>query len=566
MSHGLSRLAALGVALALLGQTTAAAQTKPRSPKAPEPARPSAPAHAEDVAQIKAINEKISAKWKEQKLTPSARSSDHEFIRRASLDIIGRIAKPQEIDRFLKDPDGNRRAQLIDRLLQSDEFAREQANLWTVWLMTRAGANERGRSQYHEQMHKWLEDQFNKDNLSYKDMVRELLTATGKTNQNGAVNFILTHLGEAVPQDKQRGEEGEGRFTMVPITSRTVKLFLGMQIQCAQCHDHPFNKEWKQKHFWGVNAFFRQVDRRGAPMQNREVDLELVDNQGFNPTGLIYYEKRNGELIAAKPVFLDGTRVEKLRDNRRVELARFITEDKFFSKAYINRMWSHFFGRGFTNPLDDFGSENEPSHPELLDELAAAFEHYNTDPRRLIRWICLSDAYNLSCTANKTNDKTEAEPYFSRMLLKALSPEQLFESLITATQAEMFQAADIRKKIRQDWMRSLTTSFGDDEGNEVTFNGTVVQALLMMNGNDINSAVSSKEKGTVAWSLVYKKTPNRVMDHLYLAALNRPPTPRESGRVMQILRSAPVKSADGLSFWQDLFWALLNSNEFMLNH
>ena len=130
----------------------------------------------------------------------------------------------------------------------------------------------------------------------------------------------------------------------------------------------------------------------------------------------------------------------------------------------------------------------------------------------------------------------------------------------------MFESRENRQKLRRDWMRNLTTNFGDDEGNEVTFNGTVVQALMLMNGNDINGAVASKEKGTVPWAIVYKKSPRAIMDHLYLAALNRPPSAKEAARVMDIFRRAPSKANDALSLWQDLFWALLNSNEFILNH
>ncbi|HEV8059761.1 MAG TPA: DUF1549 domain-containing protein [Gemmataceae bacterium] len=520
----------------------------------------------EDAEKVRLINEHLSTKWKENKINPSYKATDYEFIRRASLDIIGRVAKPQEIEKFLKDPEHSRRFLLIERLLKSDEYPKNQANLWTVWLMTRAGANETGGSIYHEQMHKWLEDQFKKEGLSFKEMVRELLTASGKTNENGAVNYILSHLGEPVPKDKQQGEDGEGKFTMVPVTSRTTKLFLGVQIQCTQCHKHPFNEEWNQAHFWGINAFFRQVDRKGAPIANREVVLELVDNPSLDPSGAVYYEERNGRLQQAKAVFLDGTHLDAASSNRRIELARFVTSSKLFPKAYVNRMWAHFFGRGFTNPVDDFGSQNEPSHPELLEELASAFDSYGTDPRRLIRWICNSDAYGLTSVSNKSNEKTDAEPFFSRMLLKAMTPEQLFESLIVSTQAEMFESRENRQKLRREWMRNLTTNFGDDEGNEVTFNGTVVQALMLMNGNDINSAVASKTKGTVPWAIIYKKTPKGIMDHLYLAALNRPPSGRESGRVLEILRKAPSKANDSLSLWQDLFWALLNSNEFILNH
>jgi hypothetical protein len=519
----------------------------------------------EDADQVLKINERLAKKWKANKLTPSLRSTDYEFIRRASLDIIGRIAKPEEITRFLRDSDGTRRAMLVERLLGSEEYAKNWASIWTVWLMTRTGANTPSQGVYHEQLHKWLEEQFAKSGASYKDIVTELLTATGKTTENGAVNFILAHLGEPTPPGK---EVEEGKFNVVPLTSRTTRLFLGLQTQCAQCHQHPFNKDWKQQHFWGVNAFFRQVDApKGRPKNERmerAPELELWDNPSFNSEGIVFFEQRNGVVLPTKAVFLDGSKPTD--GNRRSELAKFVTESPYFAKAYVNRMWAHFFARGFTNPVDDFGPENEPSHPELLDELTSQFKHYGYDPRRLIRWICNSDAYNLSGVANKTNDNAETEPYFSRMLLKALSPEQLFESLIVATQAEMFESKENRKKIRDDWMRNLTTSFGDDEGNEVTFNGTVVQALLMMNGGDIDSAVSSLKKGTVPLAIVTKGTPRRVMHQLYLAALNRPPTDREAERITHIFRSAPTKKLDEVAVWQDLFWALLNSNEFILNH
>jgi hypothetical protein len=537
--------------------------TKPGGPKKIPPLL--VIGHAEDADQVQKINERLAEKWKANKLTPSLRSTDYEFIRRASLDIIGRIAKPEEITRFLHDPDGTRRALLIERLLKSEEYARNWASIWTVWLMTRSGANTPSQGAYHEQMHKWLEEQFAQSAASYKDIVTELLTATGKTTENGAVNFILAHLGEPTPPGR---EAEEGKFNVVPLTSRSTRLFLGLQTQCAQCHQHPFNKDWKQQHFWGVNAFFRQVDAPKGRPKNERMErvpvLELTDNPNFNSEGIVFFEQRNGVVLPTKAVFLDGSKPAS--GNRRSELAKFVTDSPYFAKAYVNRMWAHFFARGFTNPIDDFGPENEPSHPELLDELAAQFVHYGYDPRRLIRWICNSDAYNLSGVANKTNDKIEAEPYFSRMLLKALSPEQLFESLIVATQAEMFESPENRKKIREEWMRNLTTSFGDDEGNEVTFNGTVVQALLMMNGGDIQGAIASPKKGTVPLAIVTKLTPRRIIQQLYLAALNRQPTDREAERIMRIFRSAPTKKLDELALWQDLFWALLNSNEFILNH
>jgi len=526
---------------------------------------PALTGRAEDVDIIQAIDVRIAEKWSANKLTPSNHASDYEFIRRASLDIIGRIAKPEEIQRFLKDPPEKRRALLIDRLLRDEGYQKNLANIWTVWLMTRNNANDQlGRGVYHEQMREWLEKEFAKTSLSFKDLVTELLTATGKTSENPAVNYILSHLGEPIPRAKQAEE---GKFTMVPVTSRTTRLFLGLQTQCAQCHPHPFNKEFNQTHFWGVNAFFRQVDRKGMPMRNTSAVLELTDDYSLNADGIVFFEQRNGVVLPTKARFLfDGDKKSPQGENRRQELARFVTGSKYFPKAYVNRIWQHFFARGFTNPVDDFTEENEPSHPELLDELATQFASHNYDPRALIRWICNSEAYSLTSVASKNNEKADAEPFFSRMLLKAMSPEQLFESLVVATQAEMFESPENRTKLRDKWMQSLSANFGDDEGNEVTFNGTVVQALMMMNGGDINSAISSDKKGTVPLAVVTKRAPRAVLDYLYLASLNRPPTSTEASKILGILQSAPVRNRDVLSPYQDLLWALLNSNEFMLNH
>jgi hypothetical protein len=509
---------------------------------------------------VRLINDKLAEKWQSSKVSPSARCTDYEFIRRASLDIIGRIATPKEVKQYFQEPPDVRRAWLIERLLASEEYAKNFANIWTVLLMTRSGATDPARSIYHEQMHDWLENQF-AANKSWKEIIIELLTATGKTSkENGAVNYILANLGEPIPAGNQ-----EGRFNMVPVTARTTRLFLGIQTQCTQCHDHPFNPG-KQLNFWGINAFFRQVDRKGEmPRRGREAPvLELTDDPTLDASGMVFYENRRGVVWSTKPYFfLDKARLSSAEANRRQKLAAFITGNEFFPKAYVNRMWMHFFGRGFTSPVDDFGEHNPPSYPELLDGLAAAFAHEGYDSKQLIRWICNSKAYSLSSLANKSNASSEVEGLFSRMLLKTMTPEQLFESLIVATQAEMFASKEVREKLRKEWLKDLTANFGDDEGNEVTFNGTVVQALLMMNGGYLNNAISSK--GHLV-NLVTKGSVPAILDYLYMAALNRPPTSTEASRIMRIYRTAPVTHPDGLSFWQDVFWALLNSNEFILNH
>ena len=540
---------------------------------------------ASDVAAaVRLINEKLEKGWLDNKVTPSRQATDAEFVRRVTLDIVGRIAKPAEIEQFLRAPAATRRSLLIDRLLAHEDYARHWANVWSNWLLSRSGAF--GRGMYHEQMNVWLEDQFSL-NKPYHELVTELITASGKNTENGAVNFILAHLGEELknsPQDKGRIER-EGRWEMVPVTSRITRLFLGTQVQCAQCHDHPFLGNLKQNQFWGVNAFLRQVDREGAPAMDKRgtnAPLTLKDNKNVNSRPLAYYEKRNGVLLRQRAEFLPsgpGKKPMELDETmtgleRRQKLAEFLVAHDNFPRAIVNRMWGTFFGKGFVNPIDDFTDQNTPSNPELLDELAAQLKHYNYDLKKLVRWICNSNAYNLSCVANKTNQAQEKETLFSRMLLKSLTPEQMFESLMLATNSEAAETKEGKKVLREKWLESLISNFGDDEGNEVNFNGTVVQALMMMNGKEINDAITRKDKGTVDLAIKGSRTEDEVIAKLYLATLNRMPSQREAlvirGELFPLVDpKLRVKDNDKTHYnnrFYDLFWALLNSNEFLLNH
>jgi hypothetical protein len=558
---------------------------KPDPPKA-QPDKKPAPQSTDVMVtetgteQVAYINAALRKGWVENKLTHAPRCTDYEFIRRASLDIIGRIATPPEIRKYMADPPNKRRSMLIERLLEHDDFGRNWANIWTVLLMTRSGAIDDSLKAHHEQIRLWLEEEFSRKSADWSKIVTELLTASGKTNENGAVNFVLAHLGEPVKEDPGKN----GRFEMVPVTSRTTRLFLGLRTQCTQCHDHPFNDEWKQSHFWGVNAFFRQVEAPdGRPSRNNQKmtkQLRLLDNAGVNRTGQVEYERRSGVVLYAEPTFLDGKKMPDKSPGitRRQVLAKYVLESEYFSKEFVNRMWGHFFGRGFTkDAVDDFGEHNTVSYPELLDRLALDFaKRYNHNPRDLIRWICNSEAYGLSSVANKSNDKAEVEFYFSRVLLKAMTPEQLFESLMVATQAQAAKTRENKKKLREAWMRKLIVNFGDDEGNEANFNGTVIQALLMMNGQEINTAVMDQQFGTVALAIKARAGTSGALRHvmadLFLAALNRPPTEAEYQRLlspkMQVLPRTPNRdqAAYARAFYQDLFWSLLNTGEFMLNH
>jgi len=298
---------------------------------------------------------------------------------------------------------------------------------------------------------------------------------------------------------------------------------------------------------------------------------------------------------------------------RREHLADFIIQHDNFAKAYVNRMWAHFFGRGMNElpAADDFGGHNKVVHPELLNRLAEEFIKYEYDPKKLIEWICNSDAYSLTYQSNGLPDgkggnaKDEAAPYFARMALKSMSPEVLFESLEVATRLDMAPDKDAKKTKKDAWMAKLSRNFGDDEGNEVTFNGTIIQALLMMNGPEINAEVSRGD-GTSAVDKAMNKHRTAtgygemgVINELYLMALARKPSSQatisipakdpRTGKDRLDAKGKPIMTglmseADYLAkqvgdlkrrgpnqqqykaFFEDVFWSLLNTSEFILNH
>ena len=279
----------------------------------------------------------------------------------------------------------------------------------------------------------------------------------------------------------------------------------------------------------------------------------------------------------------------------------------------MNRIWAHFFGRGMNElpAADDFGGHNKVVHPDLLNRLAEEFVKYEYDPKKLIEWICNSDAYSLSYQANGLpegkggNAKDEAAPYFTRMSLKSMSPEVLFESLEVATRLDMAPDKDAKKAKKDAWMAKLSRNFGDDEGNEVTFNGTIIQALLMMNGPELNAEVSRTD-GTSAVDKAMKKhrtatgySESGIINELYLMALARKPSSQptiylpikdpKTGKERvdakgKPIVTGPISEASFLgnqitdlkrrnpnaqqykAFFEDVFWSLLNTSEFILNH
>jgi hypothetical protein len=494
------------------------------------------------------LDEMLRARWAAAKVKPSPIASDPEFLRRAYLDFLGRVPNLAETESFLLARDSNKRAKLIERLLEHPDFAKNLANEWLIALV---GRRPQGNRVDTSALATWLRRQF-AENKSWRETADALISARGSNQENGAVNFSMAHM-----QDDA-----------VNLTSITTRVFLGQQIQCTQCHDHPAN-DWKQDDFWGINAFFkgmrtREVSKSTATGSEVYDYTELYDEPS---DAYSTFERRNAAIGISFPTYLDGRKISQGTDvDRRRELANFIAspENEQFARAFVNRTWAHFMGRGFVHPVDDFGPHNPPTYPELLDRLANDFRSSGYDVKALVRWIANSEAYQLSSLVTKDNEKDET--LYSRRWPRAMTPEQLFDSLITTTAAHRAAGGNSDAK-RREWLAQFVVAFGNDEETETTsFQGTIPQALMMMNGELMERATDGSPGSflaeTLARSQLQRSPAEYIVHRLYLAALSRPPTSLELRRAAAYFNSFP----DPKGVIEDLFWSLLNSSEFVLNH
>ena len=513
--------------------------------------KPKAPSSSSSSAsKASPIDALFLAGLKKANVKPSPEASDAEFLRRIYLDMLGRIPTVQEAGTFLEAKEKGKRAKLVDQLLEHPDFSKNFGNEWGIILL---GRKNQGRDVDRGELQSWLRREV-AANRPWNEMAFELITAKGSNKENGAVNFTMAHL-----------EDGA-----INLTSLTTRAFLGQQIQCTQCHDHPTPPNtWKQADFWSINAFFKglrsqrvmKTDATGAEVYSH---TELRDEPTMDHST---FEQRNALIGVAFPRYLDGTPLPKYGEvNRREELGRLITEkDKQqLARAFVNRVWGRFLGRGFVQPVDDFGPHNTPAHPELLDRLTEDFIASKFDVKALYRTIASSKAYALSSMNLKENEKDET--LFSHMALKPMTPEQLFDSLITATAAHKAGGGDV-DGVRKRWLGQFTVTFAnDEEGESSNFQGTIPQALMMMNGELMNGATGGKPGSFLHNTLESSRTqrvPARfIVNRLYLAALGRYPNASELTNASGFLGTNP----DSIAVLEDLFWSLLNCNEFVLNH
>jgi hypothetical protein len=491
------------------------------------------------------IDRHLAARWQAVGARPAPPADDAEFLRRAYLDLTGRIPTPRDVHDFLADRSPDKRRRLIDELLDSPRHARHFAAVWRALLLPEASASREARF-FQAGFEAWLYQRL-RARVGYDELVRELLTtpvaADGRPPQavfrqpdrpNPLAFFAVK---EARPEN---------------LAATTTRLFLGIRIECAQCHNHPFAR-WTREQFWNQAAFFAGIERQGeglfAPL------TEAVERRELTPPN---------QARAIQAVFLDRSKpVWKPGASPRVPLAEWVTaaENPYFARAAVNRLWGHFFGVGLVEPVDDFNNENAPSHPELLDDLARSFVAARFDLGYLTRALCLSQAYQR--TSARTDASQDDPRLFARMGVKGLSAEQLFDSLALAV------------GYRDRDLGALTEAPGSPRNQFLTLfapqgppsepQTSILQALTLMNGKFVAAATRLETSATLTAVVGTPgmDTAGRV-EALYLAALGRKPTQQEQQRLTGYVRKkGNDEEARRLA---DVFWMLLNSAEFRLNH
>ncbi len=518
----------------------------------------------EDVVAL--IDRLVQRRWQQEQVPVAREASESTWCRRVYLDLLGRLPTVEELRRFQRagGPLSEKKRRLVQQLLYGEgyreQWAANWASVWTVWLIGRT-EGPMGKRVYRAGLQEYLYQAL-LENKPYDQLCAELLTATGSNrpgqpDYSGAVNFLLKHL-----DDKA-----------IAATAQTARVFLGTQVQCTQCHNHPFN-QWKQSQFWGLNAFFRQarVERGADRGVYRLVDRDFP-GEGNRPhwdQAEVYYELRNGLLKVAYPTFLDGRRIDPAgrvgQVNRRRELARLVVSSPLFRQAVVNRLWAMLLGYGFTRPVDDLGPHNLPSHPELLDQLSRAFAASGYDLRRLMGWIVLSRPYGLSSRVPRGNfdDPTTGQPpLFSRFYMRQMRPEQLYDSLSLLAGTAPDRLSRIHHgQQRQHWVQRFMFDLDNDENNEATlWETSLTQTLLMWNGPVVQQVTDPQRSLLLRRLLRRDLRPREKVIYLFEATLSRRPSRAELQMALHALRQYGPRQA---AAWSDLTWALVNSGEFLM--
>jgi hypothetical protein len=549
--------------LAAAGLFLIAAVPRAADPPTEPPKTLSNRAAAEVAADIdRDIDKKLAA----EKVPASPPADDAEFLRRAYLDLTGRPPTAAQAVAFLDSKDENKRAKLIDELLESPNYGKHFGIIWSDLITKR---DENNRTLRTDPFKAWLADNFNKGR-PWGEVVTEMVTANGDTDKVPPAVFVAAN-------------RCMNNFAPDKMVDTTTLLFMGVQLQCAQCHKHPFIAGWKQEDFWGLAAFFSQTRTAGGGNQNQGAAITVSDT-GANtargggmgarrPTGATIEipdptnpRRRTGKFVSAK--FFQGEE-PKLTDKEkfRANFAAWLTapENKFFASATVNRLWAHFFARGLVNPIDDFQEGNPPTHPEVLAMVTKEFNASGQDLKHVVRIICNTKAYQR--TSRPLTGNAEDDKLYSHLRVKVMSAEVLYDSLTQAMEVQELSQG-IRGfgrpggggggrgaptgGSRGEFVRFFTTKEEGDDPDE--FSLGVPQFLRLMNSAQFNSGAP------VVTRLMKDDAPrDKVIEGLYLDTLSRRPTEAEAKKLGEYA-AKKSKAKDG---YDAVLWVLLNSAEFV---
>jgi hypothetical protein len=512
------------------------------------------------------VDQSVRSAWTEHEVTPAERSSDAEFLRRVYLDLVGTIPTAEEVVAFLDDESAEKRAVLIDRLLKDPRFAQHQAEVWDQVLFGRRppgyGTDKRQGFQ------NWLCDQF-ANNTPYDQWVRAILLAEGNTVDDGAPMFFVQYRNK--PEDA---------------TEAVTQKFLGVQLQCARCHDHPF-EPWSQLDFYGTAAFFARLQVVEVGKKDK-LAMYAIGEKNLGDvlfTGPVTEDEVGKKGTPVAPRFLLGETLEeptlpedfkedrnfpagkvppKPQFSRKDQLADWIVnrDNPYFARAVANRVWAQFMGRGIVHPVDNMSEANEPTHPELLDALTTALVTQDFDLKWYIRELVNSDTYQLSSDGPIQAAMPE---WFHRARTRPLTAEELLDSWKVAVAYDVAQKAASAKPStdRYDPLGSgyLMRFFGSPSNGVGDFQGGLHEHLYLNNGG-IGKLLSAS-KGGLYDSLVNSESAwEQRVDQLYLSILSRRPTADEVEYFVAYLAA----DEDPRTRIGEAIWTLMTCSEFRFNH
>jgi hypothetical protein len=539
------------------------------------------------------IDAHMARAWADAGVAAPPACDDLTFLRRATLDITGTVPSLDKIRSFARDASAHKREKLVDDLLASDRYAQHWGRMWSEVLLTMSPGGRRepaAAAAFRAEITARV-----RRNQAWNELVHDLLTTRG--------SYSMAPDAKAEDQAPIVAwyQQFDGKQMRASVMAGALsKVFLGVQIQCAECHDHPFDK-WTQEDFKGMASFFA----RWQPVRQRIEEpamegMEPDKAKGRKRQELYVYSVRDEDPkaaaarrparpgakgqpqdVAVEPRYLDNAAPLPAGVSRRQAFGDLVVKDPQFARAYVNRMWAHFLGRGIVHPYDDFTLRTKPVLPAVLDGLAADFASTGSDPKRLIRAIVLSKAYQ-AASVGKERDPG-AERLFARARVRTLDPDELFNAITDATGSPMGKGNDPDAG-RRGFLQSFRGARNEtDPAGEAELG--VPQALFLMNGPFIENAVRVRNGNALDKIVRSHETLAERVEAIYLAFLCRKPTAAEARKAAAYVEQARTRKTEGaapakgdrkrpgagpvnaeVAGYEDLAWALLNSTEFMTKH